>query len=65
MATIKKLHSSYHSLRLCSECHKEIYEVEGYFYGLNIADNAFILCDECGAGLEEIEVLEKRKGWEK
>ena len=62
MATMKKIHSSHHSLKLCSECCKEIHEVEGYFYGLNIADNIFVLCDKCGVGLEEFKVLEKRKG---
>lgn len=59
MAKLTKLHNFHHSLRMCNECCKEIHDVQGYFYVLEVRNYRFILCDECGKVLEEIKVVEK------
>ena len=59
MAKLTKLHNFQHSFRMCNECCKEIYEVRGYFYALEVGNDRFILCDECGKELEQSKVVEK------
>lgn len=54
MAKLTKLHKLHHSFRMCDECCKEIHDVQGYFYVLEVRNYRFILCDECGKELEEI-----------